>query len=147
MVSRRLEKGLLLAGALVLAAATVYIIIVWKNIPDSIPVHFDASGRADAFGNRTSVLFPLVMGWLVYGVLALTAAIPAVQKSMGNTARALGSVSGMLSAVALSVALCFSYICVRIANCADLGAWFLPVFLVLMLLPIVLVSLLALIRR
>lgn len=51
----------------------IYLAIVWKDLPPTIPIHFGPSGKPDGFGNKNEVLIgPViltVMGVLVYLLL------------------------------------------------------------------------------
>lgn len=62
----RLLRGLGMLGAL---AITAWILVAYPGLPETIPTHFDATGTADSWGSRTSIL---VLGGVM---LALSAGL------------------------------------------------------------------------
>lgn len=51
-----MTRGLRLASVLGIAAMTVYILVRYPSLPGIVPIHFDFSGEADGFGDRSSLL-------------------------------------------------------------------------------------------
>lgn len=41
---------------LVMSVPAVYLLIVWKKMPDKVALHFDLSGKADRFGSKNELL-------------------------------------------------------------------------------------------
>lgn len=44
-------------------------IIMWNQIPDTIPTHFGPSGRADAWGDKSSLILVLILVLVLLGVM------------------------------------------------------------------------------
>ena len=118
-----------LIGVAALTLTTAFLLLRWGHIPASVPIHWGASGQADAWGTRGSLLFPLLLGWLLYGGLSLIARLPWVCNGPGTTERALASIRTMLEVLRALLALSFSWMTLCAAWGRDLGVWFLPVFL------------------
>lgn len=117
-------------GALALLGATVFVVIRWSAMPESIPTHFGAGGVIDAYGQKSSIFVPLVLGWLIFGMLTLIGLIPInAWNTPINVARPLKVMLGLLN---LIIALDYAYMTVCTALCRDLGRWNLPVFLFLL---------------
>jgi uncharacterized membrane protein len=64
------------AGALVLAATIVYIVLSWSKLPATLPTHFDVSGRPNAWGSRASILFLPCLSLVLYGGLGILQRFP-----------------------------------------------------------------------
>jgi len=45
-------------------AIWTYVVLNYSNIPETIPLHFDAQGNADHFGSKQSI-------WLLMGIMSL----------------------------------------------------------------------------
>lgn len=52
------------------------VIHFWRLLPPTIPVHFDASGRADGYGGRGGLVVLPVIGTLTYLILTGVTRIP-----------------------------------------------------------------------
>ena len=64
---RRWYDWLLFGLALaVLLAATVYVFVVWKRLPERIPSHYNAMGQPDAYGPRSGILFLPTVAWFLF---------------------------------------------------------------------------------
>jgi uncharacterized membrane protein len=46
---------------LVTAVPAVYLLLVWKKIPDQVALHFDLSGKADRFGHKKELLVTVLV--------------------------------------------------------------------------------------
>ncbi|MFP3904182.1 MAG: DUF1648 domain-containing protein [Armatimonadota bacterium] len=65
-----------LAAAGLILAATVWIIVIWGDIPETIPVHFNLQGNPDAWGSKSTLgAMPLVAG-LMYLFMSYFGARP-----------------------------------------------------------------------
>ncbi|WP_026374362.1 DUF1648 domain-containing protein [Agrococcus lahaulensis] len=61
-------RALRILALLCVAAITLWLLLRYTALPETIPTHFDATGEADAFGSRSSVL-------LLAGVMVVLAAL------------------------------------------------------------------------
>jgi len=72
-VADPLTRGLRLLAGVTALAITVWVLVSYTSLPQTIPTHFDASGTADGFGPRWSVLVLAgVMLLITAGLLALS---------------------------------------------------------------------------
>ncbi len=123
------HKLLIVLGLLALGSATVLLILSWDSLPERVPVHYNAAGEIDNYGGRGSLLVPLVIGWILYGLLSLVSFLPAVWNTPGGGPGALRATRNMLEVLKFLLALGFSWMLICGIRGWELGAWFLPVFL------------------
>ncbi len=123
-------------GAAALLSVTLYLFLYWSQLPEEIPTHFNAAGEIDAFGGKTSLLSPLIIGWVLYGLISLIEAIPAawntgVEVTPENREAVLRAVKTMLSVLKLILALFFSYLLLCSALCRPLNGFAMAAYLAL----------------
>ncbi len=131
-----LDRLLTLLGLLALLCTTLYVVFRWGTLPAEVPTHFNAAGEIDATGGKASLLAPLVIGWVLYGLLSLVGAIPAVwntgvEVTPENREAVLRTIRTMLSFLKLELALWFSYTVFCSALCRSISVAALPFFLIL----------------
>lgn len=56
----------------------LYPSLIWSKIPEEIPTHYNFAGEADAFGSKTSVLIPSLIGGILYGLLIFVGHFPSI---------------------------------------------------------------------
>ena len=54
---------------IVMILPAIYLAIIWKQIPQTVPMHFDINGKVDSYGTKSSLL------WLVIGLTILNAVV------------------------------------------------------------------------
>ena len=54
---------------IVMIIPAIYLAIIWKQIPQTVPMHFDINGKVDSYGTKSSLL------WLVIGLTILNAVV------------------------------------------------------------------------
>ena len=59
-----------------MAGYAIALAILWKGIPQTVAVHFDAAGRADAYGNKSFLLVEFLIMTGIFLVLAVTEHFP-----------------------------------------------------------------------
>lgn len=123
-------KAFTCLGVLALLSATIFVAVRWSAMPESVPTHFGGDGVADAYGQKSSIFLPLIMGWLIFGMCSLLGLIPvSAWNTPQNVVRPIKVMLGLLN---LIIALDFAYMLVCIVLCTDLGRWNLPVFMTLL---------------
>lgn len=61
---------------LALALPTIYLFMVWGELPAKVPIHFNAAGEADGWGGKgTSLILPII-GLLMFLGMSLLRKIP-----------------------------------------------------------------------
>ncbi len=134
-----------------------YVIYVYPKLPSTIPTHFNASGMADDFGSKTSFLFPLGMALFIYILLTLISLVPHTFNFPGkitpqNAARQYTLATRLVRYLKTVIILLFFYISYSTARIVahetgGLGLWFLPVFLGLVMIPIIIYMVIALNKK
>lgn len=62
--------------AVMIAAYTAYLAVSWQKIPASVPSHFDALGRPDAYGSKAVLIVEPVLALLLWGLFAIVRKFP-----------------------------------------------------------------------
>lgn len=61
-----------IGGGLALVAIWLLIVLHYTELPNIIPIHYNAAGDADAFGAKTNILvLPIIASLLYFGLTAL----------------------------------------------------------------------------
>ena len=141
------DKLVDLLGWLILIALWGWTFTHYSTLPDTIPTHFNASGEADGFGSKASIIgLPVIATLLFIGVTVLNR-YPHIFNyptaiTEDNALRLYTLATRMLRYLKLVLVLVFGGIeFMTIQNAtgeeAGLGAWFLPLTLVLVFLPLI----------
>lgn len=121
-----------------------YLLFVWRALPLEVPAHYNALGEVDRWGSKVEMIiipfFALLM-WIgmtvlekyphVYNYMNLT---PDNVRSQYINARLMMNVIKNII-VLLFVYLTWSNIQVALGNHDSLSSWFMPIFLVLLFIP------------
>lgn len=141
------DKMVELLGWLILLALWGWTFTHYSTLPDTIPTHFNASGEADGFGSKASIIgLPLISTLLFIGLTVLNR-YPHIFNyptaiTQDNAFRLYTLATRMLRYLKLVLVLVFGGIeFMTIQNAtgkaAGLGVWFLPLTLVLIFLPLI----------
>ncbi|MBT4501429.1 MAG: DUF1648 domain-containing protein [Gemmatimonadetes bacterium] len=111
-------------------------------LPDAIPQHFGASGKADAWGGKGNLLVLPIVGIAMYALLTVISRYPQTWNlpfalTEENVERQYRSCRMLLSIIKVEIVWLFAYIGWRTIQTAlgevdGLGQMFLPVFLIVM---------------
>ncbi|MDX1314766.1 MAG: DUF1648 domain-containing protein [Eudoraea sp.] len=121
-----------LVAATALLMAFVVLGSYYGSLPKIIPIHFNAQGIADGFGNKSTLWVVPVLAFLMcLGLFQLNRSLPKIKPNIEN--KEYITLTRVNSILSLLVALSFSYITIRSVYIATtgsggLGSWFLPVF-------------------
>ena len=127
MVRNKVFRILLQAlGMLLLLAATVFVLLRWRTLPDTIPTSFDTAGLPDAYGSRNSLLSMLIVGWVAYLLFTVLSYFPQTWNLPVKTPRAYRIAGLMMPLLGLVLAFVFSWVLVCTVLGRGLGVWFLP---------------------
>lgn len=135
------------AGWAVLAATWLLVLISYERLPYIIPTHFNAAGQADAYGVKSAILMLPVISSVVFIVVTLVSFLPRMLSlketlSLFEAGRKYGGIILLLASTKLIMAAAFGYLAFRTiqqakGDPAGLGGWFLPVFIALILFPVI----------
>lgn len=114
----------------------LFLIVIWHRLPDKIPTHFNALGEADGYGRPSSLLFIFIMMLFLCLMLFVITIFPSLwgmpwKITENNAYKAYHYIRSMLCSLNLILALTFSYMTIMSALQKSLGAWFMPVSLIL----------------
>jgi uncharacterized membrane protein len=130
------------ACILVLMFSFIYMLIKWTNLPTTIPIHFNARGEADGWGNRVTLIILPIISLMLYAGLSLLRRIPhhfnyIVPITEQNAEAQYRLSLLLLSWIKLEIVILFGYISwSSIQNAvglsSGLGIWLLPVSLIIL---------------
>ena len=78
----------------IIALPILYLIYLWNEIPQKVPMHFDINGNVDRYGNKSELIIITLLPLLIYGILMLIPKLdPKKQiEKMGNKYNSLAFV-------------------------------------------------------
>lgn len=143
-----LDRIVEIIGWCVLVAVWYLTISHYSTLPDTIPIHFNAAGKADGFGGKISILLlPGISTILFIGLTALNRR-PQVfnyptEITVDNAAPQYTNAMRLIRYLKTIIVIIFGLIDYKTIQNANgkadgLGAWFLPLTLVAIFLPILL---------
>ena len=62
--------------SIMIAVYSICLVNVWEKIPASVPSHFDALGRPDAFAGKAVLIREPVLALLLWGLIAIVRRFP-----------------------------------------------------------------------
>src|SRR5512135_219814 len=121
-------------------------ILKYTSLPESIPTHFDVSGKVDSYGSRSTILFLPVLSTILFAGMTILNKYPHIfnypvpitkenaERQYRNATRLIRYIKLILVVTFLSI----EYMTIQTAtgNSSGLATWFLPVMLVLVFAPI-----------
>lgn len=125
-------------GVCSLGGTIIWLLAVWKQIPDCIPAHYDIRGHVDRMAGKGSLWLLLAVGWVMFLALSVVEHFPqiwntGVQVTPRNQERVYRALKSMLGTLKLIIAVLFSYLVLQSAFGGDLPPQFLPLFLLVTL--------------
>jgi uncharacterized membrane protein len=141
------DKFLEALGYLILLATWLMLLFFFKNLPDTIPVHYNYLGQPDRFGPKASIFVLPIIATIVFVAMTMLNKYPqvlncTVRITEDNAQRQYAIANRMIRFLKGSIVLVFGLITfqtIRNANHPDtgLGIWFLPIFLAMIFIPII----------
>ncbi|MBR3756752.1 MAG: DUF1648 domain-containing protein [Firmicutes bacterium] len=134
MKSNLFDKIMMTLSALILLAATVFVVLHWSQMPEQIPSHYNFKGEVDDYGGKGILVFTLVMGWVMLLTFWIVGMFPkywntGVERTPANAAAVNRIIRDMMSVMQFFLAVMFSYMSVTPVFGVNMGSWFMPVFL------------------
>ncbi|MDL2265777.1 DUF1648 domain-containing protein [Parabacteroides sp. OttesenSCG-928-G07] len=144
----RLKIGYTKTDIVVEMACWICLFLVWvlffmrySGLPETVPTHYDAAGKIDAFGNKETLWSLPVMCTLFCILLSLVNFFPHLfnypeKITQENAYRQYRNASQMLRYLKLFLTLTLGYILYQATSydpnetSQGLGVWFLPVFII-----------------
>lgn len=116
-------------------------IVFWKQIPDQIPQHYGASGRADAWTDKGFLILMFIFALMMLGMMSIAEYFVKSSGLSANTPKSekgsLLHVYPMIVLMNLALQMMIAYIIFCCATARNLGRWFVLVVLILTFAPLV----------
>lgn len=135
-----------IAGWLTLAFIWIITVFHYRNLPETIPTHFNAAGQADGFGPRATLFILPALGTLVFIGLTILNRFPhvfnyPVKLTAENVAKQYTMATRMIRILKLAILVIFSLIVwsssyAAIQQTNSIGFWLLPALLVIIFVPL-----------
>ena len=136
---------------ILLIVTTLYTIYMYIQLPEKIPIHYNAAGVIDRYGNKLEIFILLILTWVMYIGLSLVTRVPqfwntGVSVTAENKDRVYRILKNMLKIIKMEIIVIFCYLIYNTTTLYNLPKWFVPVFLVL-LFSTMLISFIVLIKK
>ena len=136
---------------ILLIVTTLYTIYMYIQLPEKIPIHYNAAGVIDRYGNKLEIFILLIVTWVMYIGLSLVTRVPqfwntGVSVTAENKDRVYRILKNMLKIIKMEIIVIFCYLIYNTTTLYNLPKWFVPVFLVL-LFSTMLISIIVLIKK
>jgi uncharacterized membrane protein len=129
-------------SVLLIGGYVVFLTAFWRDIPETVPTHFNALGKADAYGSKGSLIAEVVIMASLFLLLAVVEWFPSawnfpVKLTAENKARLYAIGFAMIGA--MKVLMVCMFINVGLSSIfADYPVW--PLYLLLVLIPVVIIT-------
>lgn len=140
------DRVLEIAGWSALAFLWIITLYNFKNLPAEIPTHFNGMGEVDAYGRRSTLLGLPIVGTVLFIGLTILNRFPhifnyPVQITADNAARQYTLATRLMRLMKLSLVIIFILIvwsttAVALEKAGKMSAWFLPVMLGIIFIPL-----------
>lgn len=114
---------------LLLVGISGYIIFAWSSIPEKIPMHYDALGNVDRWGEKGEVMILPIISWIMYLFMTGMGFVPAlwntgVKVTQENQVRVYRTLKYLMETMKLIVVLDFSILTIYSLLGKNLPSWF-----------------------
>ena len=115
-------------GVLALLGSTLFVIIMWSQIPDQIPTHYNFAGEADDYGGKGSLIFMMVLAWFVFILITVLMRFPntwnmPVKVTEENRSRLYAITRAMLEVLKIFTTILFAVMFTTTAAGVPLPQW------------------------
>ena len=119
-----------------LVGVVIYLIAVWKGLPDRLPWHYDAAGVVDDWRDKGYLIVLPIVTWVVYIMITVIERFPQIWNSgiritEENKERVFSLLKNMIATIKLVVVTLLSFLALHATFEKNLPVWFLPVALIL----------------
>lgn len=135
-ICKIVHRVTLLIGILTLVLPIVF----WSKIPDTIPIHYGASGMADNYSDKSSLILLFFATAMLMGVMNIAiyyVKTSATSKYATEAEKSqMDTVYPMIVFMNLSIQVMFAYMMFCCTTGRNLGGLFLPIFMIAIFFPI-----------
>lgn len=140
-----LDKTLETSGKCIIILLWIFTVIAFFKMPDTIPIHFNASGQADNYGNKVTIFILPIIVTLIFIGLTILNHYPYIfnyltEITEANAAYQYSIATRIIRFFKLLIAIIFTIIVLvtfltsmHIIN--GVGSWFLPLMIVVFFIP------------
>lgn len=149
LVDKRLKVIDFLITVIVIGIST-FLLFYWKHIPEQVPLHWNLAGEIDDYSDAGSYIMLVIMMYFFFAGHTITKIIPSFdlkenlfgkelthKVSKEKETEAINVLLGMLWACDLLVQMIFAYIILCGVFLRNLGVWFLPLMMILLIVDFV----------
>ncbi len=139
------DKVLFVAALLLLVSLWMIVLYNYASLPEIIPIHYNASGEVDGYGNKIHILVLPLVATFLFGLLSYLIKFPhkynyLTRITPENAARQYKYAARSLRAIRLSVVIIFLLIAYEtLQHTRDtinqFGKWTLPFMLAIIFVP------------
>ena len=146
IVLTKFDYALELAALLGILFTWIVPLIIFRQLPDTIPTHFGLDGKVDDWGSKITIFIVPVISFLLVIGMSILNKFPhifnyPIKLTDENALQLYSKATRMLRVIKLIVVLLFSWIEWQICNISDnsrLPVWFLPLVIIIpIVLPVV----------
>ena len=114
---------------ILLIVTTLYTIYMYIQLPEKIPIHYNAAGVIDRYGNKLEIFILLIVTWVMYIGLSLVTRVPqfwntGVSVTAENKDRVYRILKNMLKIIKMEIIVIFCYLIYNTTTLYDLPKWF-----------------------
>lgn len=141
------EWGCDILGLIVFIGSIIFLVVSWSAIPEQVPGHYNASGEVDRWGSKYELFILPMIGVFLWFMMGLFERFPHIHNYPArineSNAAAFYLTSRKMLNVTKNICLAlFGFILIQSIRVAlgwadSLGIWFLPVFLLATIVPII----------
>ena len=100
---------------ILLIVTTLYTIYMYIQLPEKIPIHYNAAGVIDRYGNKLEIFILLIVTWVMYIGLSLVTRVPqfwntGVSVTAENKDRVYRILKNMLKIIKMEIIVIFCYL-------------------------------------
>lgn len=123
---------------IILISTILFLIVIWSKIPDKVPMHNDFAGNTDRWGSKLEIIILPIITWIIYIFITIIEKFPqiwntGVEVTEENKERVYSILLHLISTIKFIVVCVFTYLTVQTAVAFELSAWFLPIFILVIL--------------
>ncbi len=98
----RTHRTTILVSSVVTLLPLLAGLLLWNTLPETVPIHWNASGAVDGYASRTFAVFGIPLFFFVMHIICITATL-ADQRNDSQSPRALSIIFWILPTVSLAV--------------------------------------------
>lgn len=135
---RRFEAIMNCLCLLILVGTSVFLALIWRNVPETVPMHYNFAGEIDRWGGKSEMLILPVVMWFFYALLTGVERIPKawnldlIQVTEENRERVYSTTRRCIVSLKFVIVCWFSYMTLQTALNPRLPSWVLTAFLLVL---------------